>query len=82
MSQAELFASDMSDERIDELVLEAAKRAGFCVIMAGTEMRGHCGNYRQERSIIKLGMDECTPKQLRPMFKHFLTLTLTESSNA
>ncbi len=82
MNQAELFASEMSGARMDDLILEAAKKAGYCVIMAGTEMRGHCGNYRQESSIIKIGMSDFKPRELRALFQNFLTLTLTESSNA
>jgi hypothetical protein len=82
MGQGELFASDLSDARMDELIVEAAKRAGYCVVMAGAERRGHCGVYRQEHTIIKLGMDEHKPRELRALFKNFLTLTMTESTNA
>jgi hypothetical protein len=82
VSQAELFASDMSDERMDELIVEAAKKAGFYVIMAGAEVRGHCGTHHQTNTAIKIGMDQFEPRHLRSLFKNFLTLTMTESTNA
>jgi hypothetical protein len=72
----------MSEARMDELIIEAAKRAKYYVIEAGAEMRGHCGNYRQERTVIKIGMEQFEPRQLRSLFQNFLTLTMTESTNA
>lgn len=78
MSQAELFASDMPAARMDELIIEAAKKAGYCVIMAGTEMRGHYGRYVQESSIIKIGMSDFKPHELHSLFANFLTLAMTE----
>jgi hypothetical protein len=72
----------MSDARMDELIIEAAKKAGYCVIMAGAEVRGHCGTHHQTHTVIKLGMDQYQPHHLRALFKNFLTLTMTESTNA
>ena len=78
MSQAELFAAPLTDERLEALIVEAAKRAGFCVVMAGERVSGHCGGYTQEHTIIKIGMEHYRPRQLRTLFTTFLTLTTTE----
>jgi hypothetical protein len=78
-AQVELFAKPLTDERVDELIVEAAKRSGFCVIMAGERVSGHCGSYTQEHTIIKIGMDHFRPRQLRGLFTTFLTLANTEA---
>jgi hypothetical protein len=77
--QAELFAKPLTDERIDELIVEAAKRSGFGVIMKGERVSGHCGGYTQEHTVIKIGMDQFRPRQIRGLFTTFLTLTNTEA---
>lgn len=75
MAQQNLFAPEISDERLDELIVEAAKRAGHCVIMAGAEVRGHCGTHHQTNTVIKLGMDQYEPRHLRKMFRQFMEIS-------
>jgi hypothetical protein len=76
--QVELFAKPLTDERIDELIVEAAKRAGYGVVMAGERVSGHCGGYTQQHTIVKIGMEHFRPRELRALFSTFLTLTNTE----
>lgn len=77
-AQADLFASGMSEARMDALIIEAAKRAQYYVIEAGTETRYHGGISIQEHTAIKIGMGQFIPRELRSLFQNFLALALTE----
>lgn len=61
----------MDAKELHHALITEAARPSYRVIEAGTELRGHCGT--QDRTIIKLG-SALTLKELRPLFKRFLTL--------
>lgn len=73
--QTDLFAPEVSNERLDALIIEAHRKAGHVIREKGSEIGGWAGRQRYQEAHIHVGMEYFPVSSFRSVFRAFMEVS-------